>query len=63
MTNDQYRKLMGMDMIRDRRDAPRPEPERKPDTRKQADEQCQGVDADLLKGIVLGCDTEGGSLD
>jgi hypothetical protein len=33
------------------------------DPRKRDDEQCQGVDADLLHGIVLGFDTEGGSID
>ena len=55
MNSEEYRRTMGIDMIREqqRLDTLRPAQVQQPDQRKQ-DEQCQGVDGELLKGVVIG---------
>jgi hypothetical protein len=57
MDANEYRRSMGFDMIRDHQHTNADQPiaqAQKPDERKKADEECQGIDPELLKGVVLG---------
>lgn len=69
MNAEEYRRAVGMDMLEAERQAnlyriAKSNPKPAVDQRKQADEQCHGVDGELLKGIVLGfSDSEGGETD
>lgn len=59
--SDAIRRQLGMDLIAAERRLQRAtqsqrEKVKQPDQRKQQDEQCQGVDGELLKGVVLGVD-------